>query len=172
MDILFFMFLAAGATAVGLAMLAIWAPRPTRVRLIASGVAILFLPTVYFQFTELLSKPKPVAFEWYERERAKAEVLSVSLHEGEAIYLWLRLPGSREPRAYVAPWNVKMAEKLEEALEEAVKQDGKVEMQDPFSKRSLQDWGDLSVEIIPPPIPPMKLPHTPPPAINPREEKV
>ena len=46
MDILFFMFLAAGATAVGLAMLAIWAPRPTRVRLIASGVAILFLPTV------------------------------------------------------------------------------------------------------------------------------
>ena len=79
MDILFFMFLAAGATAVGLAMLAIWAPRPTRVRLIASGVAILFLPTVYFQFTELLSKPKPVAFEWYERERAKAEVLSVSL---------------------------------------------------------------------------------------------
>ncbi|MEC8582944.1 MAG: hypothetical protein VXY81_00055, partial [Pseudomonadota bacterium] len=60
----------------------------------------------------------------------------------------------------------------EEALEEAVKQDGKVEMQDPFSKRSLQDWGDLSVEIIPPPIPPMKLPQTPPPAINPREEKV
>lgn len=172
MDILFFMFLAAGATAVGLAMLAIWAPRPARVRLIASGVAILFLPTVYFQFTELLSKPKPVAFEWYERERPKAEVLSVSLHEGEAIYLWLRLPGSREPRAYVAPWNVKMAEKLEEALEEAVKQDGKVEMQDPFSKRSLQDWGDLSVEIIPPPIPPMKLPQTPPPAINPREEKV
>ena len=56
MDILFFMFLAAGATAVGLAMLAIWAvPRPTRVRLIASGAAILFLPTVYFQFTELLS---------------------------------------------------------------------------------------------------------------------
>ena len=41
MDILFFMFLAAGATAVGLAMLAIWAPRPTRVRLIASGVAMI-----------------------------------------------------------------------------------------------------------------------------------
>ena len=30
MDILFFMFLAAGATGVSLAMLAIWAPRPTR----------------------------------------------------------------------------------------------------------------------------------------------
>ena len=163
MDILFFMFLAAGATAVGLAMLAICAPRPTRVRVIASCVVVLFLPTVYFQFTELLSKPKPIAFEWYERERAKVEVLAVSLHEGGAIYLWVRFPDSREPRAYVAPWNVKVAEKFEKVLEEAVKQDGKVEMRDPFSKRSLQDWGDLSVEIIPPPVPPMKLPQIPPP---------
>ena len=162
MDILFFMFLAAGTTAVGLAMLAIYAPRPTRVRVIACCVVVLFIPTVYFQFTELLSKPKPIAFEWYERERAKVEVLAVSLHEGEAIYLWLRFPDSREPRAYVAPWNVKVAEKFEKVLEEAVKQDGKVEMRDPFSKRSLQDWGDLSVEIIPPPNPPMKLPQTPP----------
>ena len=162
MDILFFMFLAAGTTAVGLAMLAIYAPRPTRVRVIASCVVVLFLPTVYLQFTELLSKPKPIAFEWYERERAKVEVLAVSLHEGEAIYLWLRFPDSREPRAYVAPWNVRVAEKFEKVLEEAVKQDGKVEMRDPFSKRSLQDWGDLSVEIIPPPTPPMKLPQTPP----------
>ena len=162
MDILFFMFLAAGTTAVGLAMLAIYAPRPTRVRVIGTCVVVLFIPTVYFQFTELLSKPKPIAFEWYERERAKVEVLAVSLHEGEAIYLWLQFPDSREPRAYVAPWNVKVAEKFEKVLEEAVKQDGKVEMRDPFSKRSLQDWGDLSVEIIPPPIPPMKLPQTPP----------
>ena len=84
------------------------------------------------------------------------------MHEGEAIYLWVRFPDSREPRAYVAPWNVKVAEKFEKVLEEAVKQDGKVEMRDPFSKRSLQDWGDLSVEIIPPPVPPMKLPQTPP----------
>ena len=143
MDILLFRLLAAGTTAVGLAMLAIYAPRPTRVRVIASCVVVLFLPTVYFQFTELLSKPKPIAFEWYERERAKVEVLAVSLHEGEAIYLWLRFPDSREPRAYVAPWNVKVAEKFEKVLEEAVKQDGKVEMRDPFSKRSLQDWGDL-----------------------------
>ena len=142
-------------------MLAIWAPRPTRVRVIACLAAVLFLPTVYFQFTELLSKPKPVAFEWYERERGKAEVLSVSLHEGKAIYLWLRLPGAG---SHARMWqNVKAAEKLEKVLEEAVKQDGKVEMRDPFSKRSLQDWGDLSVEIIMP-IPPMKLPQTPPPA--------
>ena len=162
MDILFFMFLAAGTTAVGLAMLAIYAPRHTRVRVIATCVVVLFIPTVYLQFTELLSKPKPIAFEWYERERAKVEVLAVSLHEGEAIYLWLQFPDSREPRAYVAPWNVKVAEKFEKVLEEAVKQDGKVEMRDPFSKRSLQDWGDLSVEIIPPPMPPMKLPQTPP----------
>ena len=55
MDILFFMFLTAGTTAVALAMLAIYAPRPMRVRVIASGVVILFLPTIYFQFTELLA---------------------------------------------------------------------------------------------------------------------
>jgi hypothetical protein len=172
MDILFFMFLAAGVTAVGLAAIAVWAPRHARIRIIASIGAVLFLPVIYFQFTELLSKPKPVAFEWYERGQGKAEVLSMSLHEGEAIYLWLRLPGSREPRSYVAPWSVKMAEKLEGALEEAVKQDGRVEMKNPFSKRSLQDWGDLSVEIIPPPIPPLKLPKTPPKTVNPRGQKV
>ena len=172
MDILFYMFLAAGVTAVGLAALAVWAPRHARIRLIATIAALLFLPVIYFQFTELLSKPKPVAFEWYERNQGKAEVLSMSLDEGKAIYLWLRLPDSREPRAYVAPWNVKMAEKLEEALEEAVKQDGRVEMQNPFSKRSLQDWGDLSVEIVPPPIPPLKLPKTPERPLNPRGQKV
>ena len=47
MDILFFMFLAAGATAVSLAMLAIWAPRPTRVRLIACLAAVLFLSLIH-----------------------------------------------------------------------------------------------------------------------------
>ena len=63
MDILFFMFLAAGVTAVGLAAIAVWAPRHARIRIIASVGAVLFLPVIYFQFTELLSKPKPVAFE-------------------------------------------------------------------------------------------------------------
>ncbi len=172
MDVLYYVFAAAALVAAALASIAIWAPRPARVRISALLIVMLFLPLVYLQFVEMLSKPKPVRFEWYEQNVDKALLLSASFDEGEAIYLWLRLDGSFEPRAYVLPWNLQLAEKLEDAVEEAVRRDSTVLLLKPFYRRSFEEWGDLNVEILPPTLPPQKTPPLPPRVFNPREKRI
>ena len=169
MDILFYVFAGATGIAAALASIAIWAPRPTRVRVLALTIATLFIPTVYVQMIEMLSKPKPMSFEWYKRNEARAELLSISLDEGEAIYLWLRVPHSFEPRSYRIPWNLRLAEKLEDAVEDAVRRNSTIILKNPFYRRSLEEWGDLNVEIVPPPLPPLKRPQPPPRIFNPRD---
>ena len=172
MDILFYVFAGATGIAAALATIAIWAPRPTRVRLIALVIATFFIPVVYVQSVEMLSKPKPMSFEWYERNTDKAALLSISLDEGKAIYLWLRIDNSFEPRNYRIPWNLKLAEKLEDAVDDAVRRNSTIVLNNPFWRRSFEEWGDLNVEIIPPPLPPQKKPPLPPRFFNPREKSI
>jgi len=172
MDILFYVFAGATGIAAALAGLAIWAPRPTRIRIIALVIATLFIPVVYLQSIEMLSKPKPMSFEWYQRNEAKAALLSISLDEGKAIYLWLQLPDSVAPRNYEIPWNLKLAEKLEDAVDDAVRRNSTIILENPFYKRSFEDWGDLNVQIVPPPLPPMKHPPPPPQIFNPRGRSI
>jgi hypothetical protein len=172
MDILFYLFAGATGVAAALAAIAIWAPRPTRVRVVALSIAALFIPVVYAQSIEMLSKPKPASFEWYQRSADHAELLGVSFVEGQSIYLWLRIAGAFEPRSYVIPWNLKLAEKLEDAVEDAVRKRSTILLKKPFYRRSLEEWGDLNVEIIPPPLPPLKQPPPPPRVFNPREESI
>lgn len=172
MDILYFVFAAAIGIAAALASIAIWAPRPTRVRVAAVAITALFIPIFYVQLVEMLSKPKPMSFEWYQRATKKAVLLGVTLHEKESIYLWLRPAGAVEPRYYVVPWNVALAEKLQNAVREAVRGNSTVVLEDPFSRRSLEEWGNLNVDIVPPPMPPMKKPPLPPRIFNPRGESI
>jgi hypothetical protein len=172
MDILFYVFAGATGVAAALAAIAIWAPRPTRVRVVALCIAALFIPVVYAQSVEMLSKPKPASFEWYERNADSAELLGVSFVEGQSIYLWLRIVGAPEPRSYVIPWNLTLAEKLEDAVEAAVRKKSTILLKDPFFRRSLEEWGDLNVEINPPPLPPLKRPSPPARVFNPREENI
>ena len=172
MDILIFTFIGVAMIAAALASLAIWAPRALAVRIIAVLITTLLLPVAYLQFAELLSRPKPMTFEWYEKGADKADLISVSLHEGVAIYLWLRLEGSFVPRSYVVPWNLKIAEKLEDAVDDAIRRRSTIILKKPFFRKSLDEWGDLNVEIIPPPSPPLK--HAPPPPrlYNPRKQNI
>ena len=172
MNIMFHLFAAAIAIAAALAAIAIWAPRPARVRVLAVVVTALFVPVAYVQFVETLSKPKPMSFEWYERATKKAVLLGVSLHENESIYVWLRPSGSIEPRYYVIPWNLKLAEKLQKAASAAVRGNSTVVLEDPFQRRSPEEWGDLNVEIMPPPLPPLKHPPAPPRFFNPRGNQI
>ena len=172
MDILFYVFAGATGVAAALASIAIWAPRPTRVRVLAVTITALFIPIVYMQLIEMLSKPKPMSYEWYQRNVEKAVLLGISLDEGESIYLWLRLAGSVEPRYYVIPWNLKLAERLEDAVDDAVRQNSTIILKNPFYRRSLEEWGNLNIEIIPPPVPPMKKPLPPPRIFNPRERSI
>ena len=172
MDVIFYIFAASIGTAALLASIAIWAPRKTPIRVLALVAMTLFLPIVYIQFVGLLSKPKPVEWAWLERDVDRAEILSVSFDEGKTIYVWLRLNGMIAPRFYSLPWRQQFAEDLEDAMEQASRTRSKVIVTNPFSKRSLEERGGITVEIIPPPAPPMKKPFIPPRVYNPRSPEI
>jgi hypothetical protein len=172
MENLIYVFIAATSVAAALATLAIWAPRRTRVRVAALFVAALLIPISYVQFIEFLSQPKPQKYEWFERNVEEAEILGVSLKEGEAIYMWLRLDGALEPRYYVFPWNLKLAERLEEDVDNAIARNSKLVIKNPFERRMGDSLGDLNMQIKPPPLLPLKKPQAPPRIFNPRKQEV
>lgn len=172
MDILYYMFAAAMGLAAVLCSIAIWAPRRARVRFLALAVMTLFIPLVYIQFVNLLSRPKPISFALFERNVDKAEVLSVSFDEGKAIYVWLRLEGMIEPRYYSLPWRQKIAEDLEDGMMQASKNRSGLIMINPFSKKALEEHGSTALKIIPPKTPPRKKPIIPPRIYNPRSPEI
>jgi len=171
MDMLIYVFIIAVLIAATLASLAIWAPRVARVRVAALVVTALFIPLSYVLFVEFLSQPKPKAFEWFERNVEEAEILGVSLKEGEAIYMWLRLDGAVEPRYYVFPWSLKLAERLEDEVDNAINRNSKLVIKNPFERRLGEALGDLNLQIVPPPLMPLKRPRIPPRIFNPRQEE-
>jgi len=105
--------------ATALATIAIWSPRAVWIKVGALAIAALFLPATYVSVVDLLSRPKPIALEWQRAGLTEAKVIGADLREGEAIYVWLRTPGAAEPRAYVLPWDRKLAEQLHGAQREA-----------------------------------------------------
>ncbi len=175
MNSLIFIFAGAAGLVALLATIAIWSPRATRIRVIAVIVTACFLPLGYLEMLELLSKPKPMAFEWIDKDAALATVLGVSFEEGEAIYLWLRLEDEPKPRYYVLPWRQSLAERLEDVLEDATSSSGTVVITTPFSPKSLEELGNMNIEIIPLAIPPTKMPpfaQPQPRVFNPRKQGI
>jgi hypothetical protein len=86
-------------------------------RALSAGMFVALIALVYGGGIELLGRPKPLRLEW--RPAAEAKVLSAVPIENEAIYLWLDLPGTAEPRAYVLPWSLQQALALQQAMSEA-----------------------------------------------------
>jgi hypothetical protein len=120
------------------ASISIWAPRRLWIKLCALAAVALFMPAAYIALMQLLSKPKPVTFEWWHGQAGEATVLGSNLQEGRGIYLWLQLPEVTEPRAYVLPWSREMAEQLQAATREAEERRSGVQMRMPFEP-SLDD---------------------------------
>ncbi|MGH8682512.1 MAG: hypothetical protein ACREVS_05395 [Burkholderiales bacterium] len=114
-----YLFAVSLGLATALASISIWSPRALWIKVGALAIAALFLPATYVSVVDLLSRPKPVALEWKRADLAEARVIGADLREGEGIYLWLRTPGVEEPRAYVLPWDQKLAEQLHGAQREA-----------------------------------------------------
>ena len=106
----------------------------------------------------MLSRPKLIDFEWFAREALSAVVLGARFEEGEAIYLWLQLESSTQPRYYTLPWRQELAERPEQAVDDATARGSTVTIATPFSPKSLEELGNLNVEIILPPVPPTKMP--------------
>ena len=98
-------------------------------RTLSVGIFLALITVVYVGASELLGRPKPFGLEW--REATKAEVLSAVPVENEAIYVWLTLPGSPEPRAYVLPWSQNAAQQLQDAMGKAEADGTAVEMGKP-----------------------------------------
>jgi hypothetical protein len=120
--------------AAGLASIAIWSPRRLLVRVGAVALATLFLPTAWAAMSDLMSRPKPIDFEWWHQAEGEATVLSSQLREGDGVYLWLQISGAVEPRSYRLPWDRKLAEELEKARAEAEKNGTPMKMRMPFER--------------------------------------
>lgn len=168
-DPLYLVFAAVTAVAGLLAAIAIGAPRATPLRVAAVAVTAAFLPLAYLGLSENLARPKPASHEWIKARAEQATVLGVSLEEGKAIYLWLRLDDSLEPRYYRMPWQVRNAQKLQSAVEQAIDEDGIVRLFNPFSRDSWTNQGEINLQIVRPPVPPLKHPPPRPRIFNPRE---
>lgn len=166
---LFLIFVALLSVAALLATIAIWSDRRVSIRTSAVVLTALFVPIAYLGIAELLSQPKPMHHEWFKRHVDEATLLGVSVREGEAIYLWLRLDDSLEPRYYVIPWQQQLAEKLQNIVDEAINDGASVVISDPFSRKAYENLGDMNMRIVRPPQPPMKPPSPPPQFFNPRE---
>ena len=148
------LFAVLGGLAFILANLAVWAPRRLRVKLGALITVAVFLPTAYFALSEMLARPKPVAAEWLRGALAEATVLGAQMQEGKAIYLWLALEGTAEPRAYALPWSEKIARQLHGARRSAEASGTRVKMRLPF--QDSLDRRDRVFYAAPQPPPPEK----------------
>jgi hypothetical protein len=120
--------------AAGLASIAIWSPRRLLIRVGAVALATLFLPAAWAAMSDLMSRPKPIDFEWWHQAEGEATVLSSQLREGDGVYLWLQISGAVEPRSYRLPWDRKLAEDLEKARAEAEKNGTPMKMRMPFER--------------------------------------
>ena len=169
---LYFIFACFTALAALLAAIAIRTPRATPVRAAAIAVTAAFIPFAYLGLNEILARPKSMTHEWFNASAKHATVLGVSLDEGKAIYLWLRVDDSLEPRYYRLPWHQRNAEKLQKAIDRAVEEGLGVRVENPFSKHSWSDQGEINIDLVRPPGPPVKHPTPPPQIFNPREQQV
>jgi hypothetical protein len=149
---LFYLFAASAALAAVLALISIWSHRKPWAKLCAVVATALFIPTIYLSYADLLSRPKPVSLEWWNRGAPEATVVSAKLREGEAIYLWIEMPGQDEPRAYSLPWAQEIAKQLYGAQREAEAKGTKVQMRLPF-KELTEDQEPVFYAMPQPPLP-------------------
>jgi hypothetical protein len=104
--------------------------------------------------------PKPVSMEWARANTQEANVLGSAIREGEAIYIWLQMPGVDEPRAYTLPWNRSVANQLQEARRKAEEQGTGLGMKLPFE----HSWDKQDPKFYPlpqPAMPPKDMPAAP-----------
>lgn len=100
----------------------------------ALALAALLFPLTFAALAELLSRSKPVALEWWSNRAESADVLAAHIKEDEGVHLWLMLEGENEPRAFVLPWDLRMAEALQEAMNQAEQDGSNVKMRLPFER--------------------------------------
>ena len=121
-------------------------------RTMSVGMFIALIALVYGGVLEMMSRPKTVRLEW--RNLAEATVLAASMREGEAIYVWLEIEGTNEPRAYALPWDMQAAQELQQAMSDAESNGTGVKVSQPFEPTL--DTGEPKFYAMPQPALPPK----------------
>lgn len=129
-----------------------WTTRAGVIRLVG---LVLMIGTVTFTILsslEATGRPKLIAIETLKA--SKAVVLAAQGVENVAIYIWMQLPGTLEPRYYVLPWSQDVAQELKKAMD-ALKPGEQLMMTNPFERT----WDKKEPKFYPLPQP--KMPDKP-----------
>jgi hypothetical protein len=128
-------------------------PRARAWQRAASAAAfVALIGVVYGGSIDLLGRPKPLRLEW--RTAAEAKVLAATMREGEAIYVWLETGKGAEPRSYILPWNMGMAQQIQDAMAEGERKGADVKMAIPHAAGA--EMGAPKFYALPQPAPPPK----------------
>ena len=139
----------------GFAYLALPTVSRTRRALISGSFAIL-LGLLFFGYSDMLGRPKSAALEILHHSATEARVLGAYFREGAGVFLWLQIPGTDEPRYYKLPWDAKMAQAIQDAIQKNAEHHGAgVAMTLPFER----SWSREEPKFYPLPQP--KLPDKP-----------
>ena len=136
MGALIYLYAAVVIIATALAWIAVRSAGRLSKRLGAMALALALMAVGYIGLLELLGRPKPIELEWSLADIDEAEVLAAELHEGQAIYLWLRRDGAVEPLSYRLPWSLNQAKRLQEARRQAEARGTATRMRRPFANNS------------------------------------
>lgn len=127
-----------------------------------SGFFALLLAGLFFGYSDMLGRPKSTRLELLRAGETEAKVLGSYILEGSGVYLWLQLPGVKEPRYYMLPWDENTARALQKAIDDNTEHHGGgIVMRLPFER----SWDKR--EPVFHPLPQPKLPDkggAPPPA--------
>lgn len=118
--------------------LTLWARVRRSMKVVVLACTACWFVVAYVALVELLSRPKPVSYEFARAAMDDAEVLAGDVVENEAIFVWLRFEGLDEPRSYALPFDRQTAEQLRDALAERERSGSGVRMRLPFEP-SLDD---------------------------------
>ena len=93
-------------------------------RALVSSLFAVILALLFFGYSDMLGRPKAAQLELFRSDMKDARVIGSYFKEGDAIFLWLGLPGVTEPRYYKLPWSEQVAKSLQEAIQQDTDQHG------------------------------------------------
>lgn len=126
-------------------------------RILVSGFFATLLGILFFGYSDMLGRPKSAQMELLRGGADEARILGAYFMEGNGVFLWLQLPGTEEPRYYKLPWDVKVAQSIQEAIQQNAAEHGAgVAMKLPFE----QGWAKKEEPKFYP-LPQPKLPDKP-----------
>lgn len=140
-----------------LALITVWARRGLWLRAGAVGLFALLAAMQFASLVDLLSRPKPAGLEFWSSATEEALVMAAKIDEGRAIYVWLKLPGIREPRYYELPWSREAAIDLQKAMRAAGQHGSQIVLRLPFDRAGEEKTVPKFYDV-----PRAKLPDKPP----------